>query len=75
MLKTIEQIKASDAVSGKALTGLLHECKSIQTGHNGRLRIVFSLRSNQLLQLIVAGPRERGIVYIQAVQVLKELER
>jgi hypothetical protein len=41
----------------------------------GRLRVVYSPESGQVIRLLIVGPRERGIVYIQAVQVLKELEQ
>ena len=75
VLKTVEQIKSSNGDTGKELSGPLHDCKSLRTGHHGRLRIVFSTAPKQPIQLLIVGPRERGIVYIQAIQVLKELER
>ncbi|NBU22728.1 MAG: hypothetical protein EBS38_02285 [Actinobacteria bacterium] len=73
-MKTVEQLKTYDSMAGKVLRGALHGCRSIRTGHHNRLRIVFSARTSEILQLIVVGPRERGMVYIQAIQVLKELE-
>ncbi len=75
VLKSIERLKGSGYATGKLLHGELHGCRSIRVGHHNRLRIVYSADSGELLQLLIIGPRERGLFYIQAIQVLKELER
>jgi mRNA-degrading endonuclease RelE of RelBE toxin-antitoxin system len=75
VLKTVERLKQTENEIGKPLTGDLHHCRSIRTGSAGRLRIVFRTETRQVLRLLVVGPRERGIVYIQAVQVIKQLEQ
>jgi mRNA-degrading endonuclease RelE of RelBE toxin-antitoxin system len=75
VLNSIERLKVSGYATGKLLQGELHGCRSIRVGHHNRLRIVYSADSGELLQLLVIGPRERGLVYIQAIEVLKELER
>lgn len=75
VLKTVERLKQSEVEIGKLLSGELQGCRSIRTGVSGRLRIVFSLQSVQALRLLIVGPRERGVVYIQALQILKALER
>ena len=75
VLRTVEQIKSSSAGVGKELAGELRGCRSARTGTNGRLRIVFHPISRDFLQLITVGPRERGVVYYQALKVLKDLEQ
>ena len=75
VLRTVEQIKSSSAGVGKELAGELRGCRSARTGTNGRLRIVFHPISREFLQLITVGPRERGVVYAQALKVLKDLEQ
>ncbi len=75
VLKTVEQIKASEGAGGKELSGPLHDCKSLRTGHHSRLRVVFSTVPQQPIQLLIVGPRERGVDYIQAIQVMREPER
>lgn len=75
VLRTVEQIKSSSAEIGKELAGELRGCRSARTGTNGRLRIVFHPISKEFLQLIAVGPRERGVVYAQALKVLKDLEQ
>jgi hypothetical protein len=75
VLRTVEQIKSSSAGVGKELAGELRGCRSARTGSNGRLRIVFHPTSRDFLQLITVGPRERGVVYAQALKVLKDLEQ
>lgn len=75
VFKSVERIKIGGGDIGKRLAGPLHDCFSLRTGHGGRLRIVFKLKSFQILRLLTVGPREQGMVYIQALQVLKELER
>ena len=75
VLKSVERISQSEQLVGKPLSGGLRNCRSIRTGHMGRLRVVYSTESGQVIRLLIVGPRERGVVYIQAVQVLKELEQ
>lgn len=75
VLKTVERLKQSEVESGKLLSGELQGCRSVRTGISGRLRLVYSLQSVHVLRLLIVGPRERGVVYIQALQILKELER
>lgn len=75
VLKSVERIKRSEGNLGKRLDGPLHDCFSIRTGMGGRLRIVFSPLSAEALRLLAVGPREHGLVYIQALQVLNQLER
>jgi len=70
----LNRLAQAEVPIGKRLAGDLHECYSIRVGLNHRLRLVYQLRSPDATVLVV-GSRERGIVYIQAVQVLKELEQ
>ena len=70
----LNKIQDSDVPLGKRLSGVLHNCYSIRTGLNHRLRLVYEIRPNEAT-ILVAGPRERGLVYIQAIEVLRELER
>lgn len=75
VLKTVERILSSKAAIGKPLSAGLRGCRSIRTGSQGRLRIVFFTPSAESLKLLAVGPREDAVVYIQALQVLRELER
>lgn len=75
VLKTVERICSSRAAIGKHLAGELRGSRSIRTGVQGRLRIVFLAHSPEKVQLLVVGPRENSVVYIQALRVLRELEQ
>ncbi len=67
-------LQLTDVPFGKRLSGQLHNCYAIRVGLNHRLRLVYEFQELDA-RVLVVGPRERGIVYIQAIQVLKELER
>lgn len=70
----LSRLQLADLPIGKRLSGELHNCFAVRAGLNHRLRLVYEVRAFEA-KVLVVGPRERGIVYIQAVQILKELER
>lgn len=70
----LNRLELSDQPLGKRLGGDLHGCYSIRVGLRQRLRLVYELVDTDASVLVV-GPREHGMVYIQALEVLKELER
>ena len=72
--KVLDRLKSSDVPVGKRLSGNLHLCFSVRVGLNQRLRLVYLVRVREALVLTV-GPREDEAVYVQAQQILKELER
>ncbi|MDA9916268.1 hypothetical protein N9D71_01655 [bacterium] len=45
-------------------------CRSIRTGHNSRLRIVYRPLDDSA-ELLAVGKREGRVVYIIALEVLK----
>jgi mRNA-degrading endonuclease RelE of RelBE toxin-antitoxin system len=70
----LSRLQVTEIPIGKRLSGALHNCYSIRVGLNHRMRLVYEVKQLDA-RVLVVGPRERGIVYIQAIQVLKELER
>ena len=70
----LDRLKASDLAVGKRLSGDLHNCFSVRVGLRHRLRIVYLVKAREAVILTV-GQREGNAVYIQALQILKELEQ
>jgi hypothetical protein len=70
----LDRLKSSDTPVGKRLSGNLHLCFSVRAGLNQRLRLVYLVRGKEA-RILTVGPREDEAVYIQAQQILKELER
>lgn len=74
VLKTVRKLERSDEWLGKRLHGELHEARSLRTGHNNRLRIVY-LEKTGVGLLLTVGARKDLSVYSEAANVLRELGR
>jgi mRNA-degrading endonuclease RelE of RelBE toxin-antitoxin system len=70
----LDRLAGSEVPLGKRLHGELHNCFAIRVGANHRLRLIYE-HQDEFAHALVIGPRERSAVYIQALQVLNELER
>lgn len=70
----LDRLQQSDLPLGKRLAGELQDCYSLRAGLRQRLRLVYEYRGPNA-NVLVVGPREHGLVYVQALQVLKELEQ
>ena len=70
--KTIRKLELSVEWLGKRMRGDLHNARSLRTGHNSRLRIVYLEREGTGLLLIV-GERKDLRVFSRATQILREL--
>lgn len=55
---------------GKPLRGGLAQCRSIRTGHNSRLRLVYQ-PIGDVADLIAVGKREGNVVYLIALEILE----
>lgn len=67
--KSLERLEASTVPVGKPLRGGLANCRSIRTGHNSRLRIVYQ-PIGEVADLVAVGPREGSVVYIVALEII-----
>jgi mRNA-degrading endonuclease RelE of RelBE toxin-antitoxin system len=72
VLNSVRKLELSNQWLGKRLRGGLHEARSLRTGHNNRLRIVYLVREGTGLLLIV-GERKDLRVYSRAAHILREL--
>jgi mRNA-degrading endonuclease RelE of RelBE toxin-antitoxin system len=70
--KTVRKLELSSQWLGKRMHGDLHNQRSLRTGHNNRLRIVYLVREGTGFLLIV-GERKDLRVYSRAAQILREL--
>lgn len=68
----LNKLELSPVPIGKKLRPPLENCRSLRTGHRGQLRIVYLLRPDNALLLIV-GARENLEVYSRAAVILREL--
>ena len=73
VLKSVRRLELSTAWLGKSLAGNLSGLRSIKTGHNHRLRILY-LVADDFGMLLSVGPRQNLKVYIQAARRLAELD-
>jgi len=68
--KSLNRLEKALEPIGTPLRGGLSSCRSIRTGHNSRLRIVY--RSiEETAELIALGPRRGSSVYIIALEILE----
>jgi len=68
--KSLDRLEKALEPIGKPLRGGLSSCRSIRTGHNSRLRIVY--RSiEETAELIALGPRRGSSVCIIALEILE----
>jgi mRNA-degrading endonuclease RelE of RelBE toxin-antitoxin system len=72
VLKTVRKLELSNEWLGKRLRGELHEARSLRTGHNHRLRLVY-LEKTGVGILLTVGARKDLVVYSEAANVLREL--
>ena len=72
VLKAVRMLELSNQWLGKRMHGDLHNARSLRTGHNNRLRIVYLVREGTGFLLIV-GERKDLRVYSRAAQILREL--
>ena len=68
--RTMRRIERAREAIGKPLRGGLSMCRSIRTGHNSRLRIVYRPFDNAA-ELVAVGKREGKVVYIIALEILE----
>ena len=68
--RSMRRIERAPEAIGKPLRGGLSMCRSIRTGHNSRLRIVYR-PSDDAAELIAVGRREGRVVYIVALEILE----
>jgi len=68
--RTMRRIERAPEAIGKPLRGGLSMCRSIRTGHNSRLRIVYRPFDNAA-ELVAVGKREGKVVYIIALEILE----
>lgn len=68
--RSMRRIERAPEAIGKPLRGGLSMCRSIRTGHNSRLRIVYR-PSDDDAELIAVGRREGRVVYIVALEILE----
>ena len=72
VLKAVRKLELSNQWLGKRMHGDLHKARSLRTGHNNRLRIVYLVREGTGF-LLTAGEREDLRVYSRAAIILREL--
>ena len=72
VLKSVRKLELSVDWLGKRLHGALHHLRSLRTGHNNRLRIVYVENEGTGIMLIV-GERKDLRVYSRAGDILREL--
>jgi mRNA-degrading endonuclease RelE of RelBE toxin-antitoxin system len=72
VIKTVRKLELSMDWLGKRMHGDLHNARSLRTGHNNRLRIVYLVREGTGLLLIV-GERKALGVYSKAAHILRDL--
>lgn len=68
--RSMRRIEHAAGAIGKPLRGDLSMCRSIRTRHNSRLRIVYRPLDDSA-ELLAVGKREGRIVYIIALEVLR----
>jgi mRNA-degrading endonuclease RelE of RelBE toxin-antitoxin system len=68
--KSLDRLEKSQEPIGKLLRGGLASCRSIRTGHNSRLRIVYR-PIEETAELIAVGQRKGSVVYIIALEILE----
>jgi len=68
--RSMRRIEQAKVAIGKPLRGDLSMCRSIRTGHNSRLRIVYRPLDDSA-ELLAVGKREGRVVYIIALEVLR----
>jgi mRNA-degrading endonuclease RelE of RelBE toxin-antitoxin system len=72
VLKTVRKLELSNEWLGKRLHGELHEARSLRTGHNHRLRLIYLEKAGVGI-LLTVGARKDFAVYSDAANVLREL--
>jgi mRNA-degrading endonuclease RelE of RelBE toxin-antitoxin system len=68
--KSLDRLEKAKEPIGKLLRGGLASCRSIRTGHNSRLRIVYR-PIEETAELIAVGQRKGSVVYIIALEILE----
>lgn len=68
--KSLDRLEKAQEPIGKLLRGGLESCRSIRTGHNSRLRIVYR-PIEETAELIAVGQRKGSVVYIIALEILE----
>lgn len=71
--KTLLKLENSREPLGKILSGKLRGCRSLRTGQNSRLRLVYFLKPPHAIVLAV-GQRSGGEVYEIAERILRSLK-
>lgn len=68
--RAMRRIERAPEAIGKPLRGGLSMCRSVRTGHNSRLRIVYR-PFDDAAELIAVGQREGRVVYIIALEIVE----
>ena len=68
--KSLDRLEKALEPIGKPLRGGLSSCRSLRTGHDSRLRIVYK-PIEETAELIAVGPRKGSSVYIIALEILE----
>ena len=68
--KSLDRLEKAQEAIGKPLHGGLSSCRSIRTGHNSRLRIIYR-PVDKTAELIAVGERKGSVVYIVALEILE----
>jgi hypothetical protein len=68
--RSLDRLEGSAAPIGKPLRGGLSMCRSMRTGHNSRLRIIYRPIA-EVAELIAVGQREGRVVYIIALEIVE----
>ena len=68
--KSLDRLEKALEPIGKPLRGGLSSCRSLRTGHDSRLRIVYK-PIEETAELIAVGPRKGSSVYISALEILE----
>ncbi len=68
--RSLDSLEGSTEPIGKPLRGGLARCRSIRTGHNSRLRLVYQPMGD-VADLIAIGKREGNVVYLIALEILE----
>lgn len=67
--KSLEILENALEPIGKPLRRGLVSARSIRTGHNSRLRIVYQ-PIGEIADLVAVGPRDASVVYIIALEII-----
>ena len=68
--EAMSRLEEAQEPIGKPLRGGQARCRSIRTGHNSRLRLVYQPMGD-VADLIAIGKREGNVVYLIALEILE----